>query len=129
MNGMSTGKIAVPVALAAASIGGALGYAWGCQDALAGVWNLRGVAEYVAPPETNQQSSEEPVVWSRWVWKRGEHAGLPVPAGCWLHKPFSNPLRGVPVLGALGDRLERAVTMDIARGGWTNPCGAPRRRR
>jgi hypothetical protein len=129
MNGMSTGKIAVPVGLAAATIGGALGYVWGCQDALAGVWNLRGVAECLEPPETNQLSFEEPVVWSRWVWKRGEHAGQLVPAGRWVHGPLSNPLRGVPVLGALGERLERAATMDIAHGGWTYPRGDPRRPR
>jgi hypothetical protein len=127
---MSIGEVAafaVPTGLAAALAGAALGYVWGQQDALACVWNLRGVAECLDPPETDGQSPEQALARSRWVWKQGEHAGQPVAAGRWTHTLFRNPARGVPLLGAFGDRLQRCTTMDVAHGGCTYPRGDPRR--
>jgi hypothetical protein len=132
--------IAVPAGLAVVAAGYALGYVHGQQDALGCVWNLRSVAQCLDPPETHQQGTGRPVVWSRWVWKAGPHAGQPVGAvrrgqrgeqqmgvGSSGHALFYNRLRGVPLVGALGEHLARATTMDIAHGGWSYPRGDPRR--
>jgi hypothetical protein len=114
------GAIALPAALVV--VGGyALGYAHGYQDALGVTWNLRGVAQCIdssVPPGGDPSDDRaEPYPPSRWVWKSGPTAGEPVER--WTHTFFANPFRRTPLLGTIGDRLERYATVDVAN--WHPP--------
>jgi len=114
------GAVAMPTVLAAAVGGFALGYARGHQDALGVVWNLRGQAQCLdpsLPPEGDPSDDRiEPYPPSQWVWKTGPDAGRPVER--WEHGAV-NPFEGVPLLGALGDRLAGRLRVEIAN--WRPP--------